>query len=70
MIMFHEFCRALELIGKSGKNGSKQQNLDSLWLKVRGLQSALLLEVKSVLAERPHTHFLLSPFANAASSVG
>jgi hypothetical protein len=35
MIMFHEFCRSLELIEKSGKNGSKQRSLDALWDKVR-----------------------------------
>ena len=42
MLMFNEFCRALELIEKSGKNGSKQQCLDSLWQKV--LQSTLLFK--------------------------
>ena len=34
-MMFHEFCHALELIEKSGKNGAKQRNLDVLWEKVR-----------------------------------
>jgi hypothetical protein len=34
-MMFHEFCHALELIDKSGKNGAKQRNLDVLWEKVR-----------------------------------
>jgi hypothetical protein len=33
-MMFHEFCHALELIEKSGKNGAKQRNLDVLWEKV------------------------------------
>ncbi len=34
MIMFYEFCHALELIEKSGKNGAKQRYLDELWAKV------------------------------------
>ena len=70
MLMFNEFCRALELIEKSGKNGSKQQCLDSLWQKV--LQGTLLFKqhCSFFFPERSHTIFLPSPVANAAAIIG
>jgi hypothetical protein len=56
MLMFNEFCRALELIEKSGKNGSKQHCLDSLWQKV--LQSTLLFKQHCSFFSRTVAHHL------------
>ncbi len=63
MIMFYEFCHALELIEKSGKNGAKQRYLDVLWAKVC-IAECDAASGKPLIsrAERPHSSVMPPPF--------